>query len=404
LNNVAAEPTKRSSAGLFLLIVAFFSFILLGLPIGLRGVAWKSIYPDLGTTVGALGIWLSAETLGYLISSFGNGRLLAWLGMGRALALGCALMGAGIVGIGLAPSWPLLVLIAVGAGFGAGTLDAGMNTFIAVNYPPNVMYWLHASFGIGTTIGPQVVAFIVEQQKQSWRLGYWFAGGLLLALALLIALTMPMWTRGKVQPDSGNILTHKTRYRDTLRKPAVWLSVMLFFVYAGIEFTPNEWGFLILTQPRQLDAQTAANWMSLFWGAFTLGRILPGFVTRYLPERAYMRSMTILALIGAALFALNPSAALGVLGLPLLGFAIAPLFPALINSTERRIGAQHATNTIGFQIAATGLGAGVLQLVAGQIGERLSLSAIPVFLVIIAVIILILHEAILATTRRRQQE
>ncbi|MBX3086799.1 MAG: MFS transporter [Anaerolineae bacterium] len=398
-----STSSARPPAGLFVIVIAFSSFIMLGMPDGLRAVAWPSIFPELGTTIGARGVWLTAVTIGYLITSFNSGRIIGRLGAGRALALGSTVMALGMIGYGLAPSWWLLVLIGTFAGLGSGTLDAGMNTFVAVRLPPNLMYWLHACFGLGVTIGPQIMSFIIEQQKWSWRLGYVFAGVVQLGLALVIYLTRQQWSLAQVAGDtaSNGMMDHKTSFRETLRLPAVWLSILLFLILVGMELTPSDWGFPILTNTRGIEAQEAANWVSAFWGLFTIGRILPGFITRYVSESLYMRVMTITMVIGALLFTWNPTALIGLLGLPIMGFSIAPLFPALINSTEARVGSQHAANTIGFEVGAAGVGIGLSQWISGQLAERVSLESVTVMIVVIAASLLVLHEVTLHTARRK---
>ncbi|MGH9852668.1 MAG: MFS transporter, partial [Blastocatellia bacterium] len=57
--------------------LAYLSFVSLGLPDGLLGVAWPSIRASFDLPLDALGALLVMFTIGYLISSFSSGRLLA---------------------------------------------------------------------------------------------------------------------------------------------------------------------------------------------------------------------------------------------------------------------------------------------------------------------------------------
>jgi fucose permease len=67
----------------------------------------------------------------------------------------------------------------------------------------------------------------------------------------------------------------------------------------------------------------------------------------------------------------------------LIGFAIAPIFPALISGTSQRVGAPNAANTIGMQMAASGLGTAVIPSLVGILARRASLEVIPVCLVVL---------------------
>ncbi|MEU4715350.1 hypothetical protein AB0F73_17065 [Micromonospora purpureochromogenes] len=65
-----------------LLLLAYLAFVSLGLPDGLIGVGWPSIRADLGVPTEAVGLVLTAGTVGYLTSSVLAGFTLARLGVG----------------------------------------------------------------------------------------------------------------------------------------------------------------------------------------------------------------------------------------------------------------------------------------------------------------------------------
>jgi fucose permease len=70
----------------------------------------------------------------------------------------------------------------------------------------------------------------------------------------------------------------------------------------------------------------------------------------------------------------------GVAGVFIVGFAMAPIFPGLVSSTSQRVGQRHAGNTIGIQISAAGLGGALLPSLAGFLAEHISLETIPAML------------------------
>ena len=71
----------------------------------------------------------------------------------------------------------------------------------------------------------------------------------------------------------------------------------------------------------------------------------------------------------AALLWWNPVNWVGFLGLLILGFAMAPIFPLLVTATPLRLGAADAGNAIGFQVAAASFGIGVLPGLAGALAD-----------------------------------
>ena len=67
----------------------------------------------------------------------------------------------------------------------------------------------------------------------------------------------------------------------------------------------------------------------------------------------------------------------------LIGFAIAPIFPAFMSGTSRRVGVHFAANTIGMQMTMTGLGTAVIPSLLGVLARRFSLEVIPICLAVV---------------------
>ena len=154
----------REYPRLGLVLLAYVAFIALGMPDGLLGIAWPSIRADFSLPLDALGALLVAATTGYLISSSSSGVLIARMGVGRVLLLSCATTGLALVGYTLVTEWWMMVLLGVFAGLGAGAIDAGLNTYVAAHFGEGLMQWLHASFGVGVTLGPIIMVFKNEHQ------------------------------------------------------------------------------------------------------------------------------------------------------------------------------------------------------------------------------------------------
>src|SRR5512139_1039047 len=183
---------------LSLIVLAFVAFIALGLPDGLLGVGWPSIRAGFAVPLDAIGMFLFAAVAGYMTSSFSSGPLLARLGVGRILAASCFLTGLSLIGYTLVPQWWMMVLLGVFAGLGAGAIDAGLNTYVAAHFGEGLMQWLHASWGVGITIGPLIMTLGLTALN-TWRFGYRVVGGFQIALAACFMLTLAMWSQNNMQ-------------------------------------------------------------------------------------------------------------------------------------------------------------------------------------------------------------
>ena len=242
-----------------LILLAFVAFVALGLPDGLLGVGWPSIRTGFSIPLDAIGMFLVAVVAGYMASSFLSGFLLSRVGVGRVLAASCFLTGLALIGYTLVPQWWMMVVLAVFAGLGAGAIDAGLNTYVAAHFGEGLMQWLHASWGVGITIGPLIMTLGLAALN-TWRFGYRVVGGFQIALAACFVLTLAMWSQNKM-PSEGEaekrLTDYKTPMGETLRQPQVWLSVLLFFLYVGAEAALGTWTYTLLTESRGVDEMLA---------------------------------------------------------------------------------------------------------------------------------------------------
>ncbi len=375
----------RTYPNIGLVVLAYIAFIALGMPDGLLGVAWPSIRTGFLLPVDAVGLLITAAVAGYLTSSFLSGPLISRFNVGNVLAVSCAMTGAGLIGYTLVPAWWMMVLLGVVAGLGAGAIDAGLNTYVAANFGEGMMQWLHACYGIGVTLGPIIMTTALSTQN-SWRLGYRVVGVFQLAMAVCFALTLTLWNQKEavVAGEAPKRLTdYKTPLVQTLVQPRVWLSVALFFLYVGSEVTVGTWAYTLLTESRGIGTQSAGLLISGYWAAFTVGRILAGLFAKRVGVNRLVAGGLVAALLGGVLLWWNPVRAANLISIPLIGLAIAPIFPALISGTSRRVGANNAANTIGMQMAASGMGTAVIPSLVGILAGRVSLEVIPVCLVVL---------------------
>jgi fucose permease len=279
----------------------------------------------------------------------------------------------------------MMVLLGVFAGLGAGAIDAGLNTYVAAHFGEGLMQWLHASYGIGVTLGP-IIMTIALTALNSWRVGYRVVGGFQVALAACFLLTLPLWNRKDTSAGSDEprrLTDYKTPLGETLRQPQVWLSALLFFMYVGAEVSLGTWTYSLLIESRGIDPAMAGFWAGSYWATFTVGRVMAGLYAKRVGVKLLVQGGLVGALLGAALLLWNPSEVANLLAVALIGFSIAPIFPALMSGTSQRVGVHYAANTIGMQMTAAGLGTAVIPSLLGVLARQFSLEVIPICLVVV---------------------
>ena len=380
-----------------LIALAFLAFISLGLPDAVLGIAWPSIRGTFALSITHLPWLIAFSMAGYLTSTAAAGTMVRLLGVGPLLVVSSALVVVTLVGFAVSPWWWPLLLCGTVGGLGSGAIDAGLNAYAAERFSPRVVSWLHASYGIGATLGPVLMTSVLTA-NQPWRLGYAALAGVLLLICMLFFATHASWDgRGEVSaeahvPAAGAI--------ETLARPRTQLNILLFFLYTGTEVAAVTWLFSLLTESRQISTPLAGACVSLFWAALTGGRILFGFVAHRLPSRSILRFGLLLAPVGALLLSLRHGPALAMFAAAALGFALAPIYPMLISDTPDRVGRRYAAQAIGFQVAAAYLGAAALPASVALLAKRYQLEVLGPFLLGCTVALLALHELSLRVAAR----
>lgn len=390
-----SSPRARESGPLSLLIITFYTFVVIGMPFGVLNIAWTHMQKTFNVSLDALGVLLTAVTLGQLTIAFLSGRVITRLGIRLFLLGGSLMLGLGALGYVLAPTWPILLIFSLFFGLGSGSIDAGVNTFVSARYKASHLNWVHACYGVGLTVGPVTVTFFVQTLDQNWRWSYAMILALSGALSTLFLLFQHGWDldapsgepsgRSEAQAGGPTML-------ETLASPAVLIGMALFFFYAGTELSAGQLSNTLLTESRGVSSEVASFWISVYWASFTLGRLVIGAVTDRVSLRWLMRGCMLASVLGAALLWINLSSVISLAGLVVLGFALAPMFATLIAETPGRVGLRHTPNAIGFQIASSGLGMAALPGLGGFLASRVGLESIGPFLVVSTLIVLFMFE------------
>ena len=359
-----------------LLALVYGAFISLGLPDGVFGVAWPPMRADFAAALASAGWVTMIMTAASAVSGFASGWVLARLGTGRVVAISGFLTALALLGFGFAPGFGWILLLTVPLGLGAGSVDAGLNHFVARHYDARHMNWLHGCWGIGATIGPMIMGAALAGGA-GWQGGYRTLALMQLVLAVLFVSTLSMWARepeqaAAAQPDRASPQPTKT-------PPAwaPWLAASLYLVYATIEVGTGLWAASILVDGRGMAPSEAGVWVAGFFGAIMAGRFAIGLVAVRLGNRALVRAGILIAFVGASLVAIRGvPGAVALVGLVLLGLGCAPIYPSLMHEATRRFDADTARRVIGRQVAFAYVGCALGPAALGLLGAQLGLWAI----------------------------
>ncbi|OPA73347.1 MFS transporter [Paenibacillus selenitireducens] len=373
-------------ATIFLMII-YLSFISLGLPDSLLGAAWPVMQADFGAAFGVAGVLSIIIAAGTIVSSLASGFVLKRLGTGQITLISCLMTAGALLGFYAAPSIVWLMVLALPLGLGAGSVDAALNQYVAIHYKAHHMSWLHCFWGVGATMGPIIMSGFIRQDNL-WRSGYLTVACIQFGLVILLFVSLPLWKRmEKVQiPVEEERQGHPEHLQDTqsavqpMRMKGVKLTLMTFLFYCGAEATVGLWGSSFLVNVKDLSAAVAAQWVSMYYGGITVGRLITGFVTLKVSNRVLIRSGLLIALAGVLLLLLPLPTFCSLIGFMLVGLGFAPIYPCMLHATPERFGKEQTQKLMGYQMAVAYTGTTLLPPMLGWIAAQTTVAILPFFL------------------------
>jgi len=368
---------------LLLLVIIYISFISLGLPDALLGSAWPSMYHLLNVPLHYAGFISMIAAAGTVVSSVFSAKVVRRFGTGMVTAVSVLMTAAALTGFSLSHSFWYLCLCAIPLGLGAGSVDAALNNYVALHFKARHMSWLHCFWGIGASLGPIIMAAFLMRQ-QPWNSGYRIIAIVQFCLVLLLFISLPLWKNSRT---AGGPARHGSlKITQIVRITGVKPALTAFFCYCSIEIIAGLWGASYLVMERGIPAETAAQWISLYYIGITAGRFVSGFVTMKLNNRQMIRLGH--AIIGCGIAALVLPLGNSVLlpGFFMIGLGCAPIYPSMLHETPKNFGENNSQSIMGIQMGSAYIGMTIMPPIFGRLAAHLSFAIFPVFIAIILVI------------------
>lgn len=382
-----------------LLVIIYIAFISLGLPDSLLGAAWPVMHEDLGAPLSYAGIISMIIAFGTVVSSLQSDRLTLWLGTGKVTAISVAMTATALFGFSASSEFWMLCLWAIPYGLGAGGVDAALNNYVALHYRSWHMSWLHCMWGVGAATGPYIMGMALEMGT-GWPAGYHIIAVMQVVLTIILFASLPLWKERKdeVQADSG----HKRKplsLREIFWIPGAREILVAFFCYSAVEQTCGLWASSFLNLSKGISAEQAASFGAMFFIGITVGRAINGFLAMRMHDESMIRMGQVLILFGIVTVMLPAGDAVALAGLILIGLGCAPIYPCIIHSTPTHFGKDKSQAIIGVQMAAAYIGTMLMPPLFGILANHLSISLLPIYLLVLLAIMAFMHERLIQKTR-----
>jgi predicted MFS family arabinose efflux permease len=315
-------------------------------------------------------------------STFGIGLLVCgvWgvafvdrVGRSSAMRLAAGSMVAGITAFCLGPSWPITLAGTALGGFGGALLVMMMPGLISDHHGENRAAAFAAANGAPGVAGVAfslVIGFTLAAGG-SWRVSYLSLTALITVALVVVAYPVAMPSENR----EGHFSLAHFRNRN-VRVP------FLFIVNAVLtEFTVGVWAVVYLKEVGNTSGGKASALGAVFGLTMFLGRVaLPATMRRF-GAATLTVSFTMLA-VGALVMCLAPGLPAKVIGLTIVGWGGAPLYPLTVDRLYRRAEAEVDSVSLGAICAlasgtAVTIGPLAMGVVADAVGLRWAILVVP---------------------------
>ena len=422
----------------YLIIIIYLIFISLGLPDSLFGSGWPEMRKDFdvdSSYAGYISMTISAMTI---ISSLFSAEITSRLKEKWVVIISIGLTVLGILLFSFSKNYWNLFLFSIPYGLGAGSIDASLNNFVAVNYSSRAMNFLNCFYGVGTTISPNIMALALKYK--SWKEGYRWTSYIQMGILVICFLTLPLWKIDKENKeknkdkDSDNktvkinviskndndnnkdVIGTKEEFKnkeseineqnknikdntedkkendeeekvkaisiiEAIKIRGVVFSCLAFFCYCSGEGTCFLWTSSFFEGTKDgLSKESIASLSTTIFGGLMLGRVISGLVSEKLGDKKLIRIGLLIECIGIICVGIPiKTYILAAIGYCLTSIGMGPIFPSIQHLTPSYFGKDASATVIGLNMASAATGMTLMPFIFGLIQSKTNMWAHPIF-------------------------
>ncbi len=273
--------------------MCFLGMMLAALSTSYRGFFVPTYKMEFGITNTHMGMIISIAQISSMIFSYFGGKYCLRIGPKRLIALGY-LMNAGAIALVItANSWPLLFIGYCGMSSGTALMVLALNNMlptVTIFSQAVIMNFGHGIFGFGSTLYQKGLGWYLTNEL-NWRL--LFMGSIFIFLASAV---MVWFSPGEPTDD------HRSHKSSLIHKKLSYAILFALTFYVTSEFLLGTWVINYFQEGYGYTPSRASFYSTLFFGTFTVGRLLGGFIFHRIPRLngiiAFSASAVITLLIG----------------------------------------------------------------------------------------------------------
>lgn len=305
-----------------------------------------------------------------------GGRLADAIGAREITLAAMPFLIAGMITIGLAPGFGVVIVGAVLLGLGNGAMDVAMNAIgvqVETARRRPIMSFFHAFWSIGNFVGAGAVLLLAA------LLG--LRGGaivtpltILIAVLTLVVLVILL----KITPEAA-VVEHTVDGVKSGIPKAAWILGVMALAFGLSEGTAADWSSIHVTDVANVDPTTGALGLVVVSAFMVVIRLLGDRLVMRFGRRAVVRFGGLCAALGYATVTLVSGLPLLLLGWALVGFGVGMIAPQVYAVAGHIGGGRVLAVVVTFGYAAFLIGPAFMGFLVNQVGIHHAM-AVPALL------------------------
>lgn len=385
---------NKNKSYLIPIVFIFIMMILIATAENVRGVFIPLFKKDFSVNDTEIGLMLTVSSLGYIIFTYIGGILCQKIGQKKVFIAGFIFIIMSLLGLWTSYSYFMLLLSMFIMNIGLSLVSIATNTIIPllfISFQAVLMNLTHFCYGLGSTIAQRVSGILIFNGF-GWRNIYLTEAFIFILLFLfLIPMKMPNTNiaKGTAGGAKGHIFKNKLIY--------FYMLGLGFYVFA--EVGTGNWFVNFMEKSFSYDKSKSSFYLALFFGIFTFGRLIGGFIA----ERAgYLR--TVVISLGAAIVLFITGMNFGEQGMIIIsisGLFFAVAFPTIVLSASK-VFKENGAYATGIIVTASSTTNMVLNMLMGYLNDAIGVSRafyiIPISLIIAVIFIYMIYRNVKTAT------
>ena len=371
----------------FLLVVIYIAFIGLGVPDSLIGSAWPAIHTQLNVPVEAVSVLTFIISGCTVLSSMFSAGILNKIGTARVTAFSTAMTAAALFGFSFAPSFWVMIPLAVVLGLGAGAIDSGLNNYVALHFKAGHMNFLHCFYGVGVSLSPYLMSHALS--NVGWRGGYRYAFYVQAAITLLLIVSLPLWKKSSSSEESEEESSVNLTLRQMAKNSDVRLVWIIMLATNAIEYACGVWGSTYLVKEKGFETEQGALALTVYYVGMSVGRFVSGLLSEKISTWKRIGIGSAILAPAVVIMLLPLPGRVSVAGLFLIGLGNGAIYPNMIHLTPHNFGKDVSQSIMGSQIAFAYIGVMLAPPTVSVISGLFGIKVYPVLLAVLYIIMIV---------------